>query len=68
VIGRRHGKRCELLHRRTTLHFAVMHGVHTLQLAPGRLPTGDYTVMLTATDALGRTSRAVRVRLIVAAR
>ncbi len=68
VTGQRHGKRCELLHRRTTLRFAVKHGVHTLLLAPGRLPPGSYTAVLTATDALGRTSKAVTVRLNVAAR
>jgi hypothetical protein len=68
VTGRRRGKRCELLHRQTTLRFAAIHGVHTLQLAPGRLPPGAYAVVMTATDALGRTSKAVRVSLIVAAR
>jgi hypothetical protein len=68
VAGQRHGRRCEVLQRRTTLHFAVSQGSHTVVLAPGRLPPGAYRAVLTATDALGRTSKAVAVRLIVAAR
>jgi hypothetical protein len=68
VASRRHGKRCELLHPRMTLRFAVTHGVHTIPLAPGRLSPGAYAITLTATDALGRTSKAVTVRLNVAAR
>ena len=68
IVHRRRGRRCELLQQRVALHFALAQGHHDIVLAPGRLPVGTYRAVLTATDALGRTSGAVSVGLTVTSR
>jgi hypothetical protein len=68
VAHQRHGRRCQSLQPRAALHYAVRQGSHSVALAPGRLPAGSYEAALSATDALGRVSKTVFLRLTVTAR